>query len=384
MSSRVVVANCPSYSSNEVEHALAELMEAMGGMSSFVAAGQTVLVKPNLFSPHDPDDAVTTHPELVRQVVRLCFDAGAGRVWVGDSPVGVHHEQELWTRTRMREAIAGTAAELKSWRVKHSPMPCGDDVLVVPEWFSHVDVVISLPKLKTHCLTTLTCGMKNVYGIVSGQAKGQFHTKYPSPQTMSEFLVRVYAKLKPALTIIDAVVGMEGNGPAHGDPLPIGVLMAGRDAVAVDAVACTPLRIAPAKVPMIRLAAAAGLGEMEPAKIECIGSGLDRLGAARMKQSLSRLLNKIPEWAFARKLRLYRMRPNIRRRMCVKCGMCAGACPRGAIHTDASGFPIIDKSACIDCFCCLESCPQSAIAVQYSFGGILRLTLNKRATVERR
>lgn len=384
--SRVVAAACGSYSSGDVAKALAEVMAAVGGMGAFVRAGQTVLVKPNLFSPHLPDDAVTTHPELVRQVVRLCFEAGAGRVWVGDSPVGVHDEEELWTRTGMREAIAGTGAELKSWRVKHVAVECGEDVLAAPEWLPQVDAIVSLPKLKTHALTALTCAMKNVYGIVSGQAKGRFHWKYPSPETMSEFLVRVFETFRPRLTIADAVVAMEGNGPAHGDPLAVGVLIAGTDAVAIDAVACMPLGIAPGRVPMIRMAAAKGLGAMDGARIDCAGSGVEKLRAARMRQSVWRkMLSLVPEWAYARRLRLCRVRPNIRESMCVRCGMCAEACPRGAIGTHAkTGYPVIDKALCIDCFCCLETCPQSAIATRYSLGGVLRFTRNKRAAVERK
>lgn len=379
--SRVVVAACPSYSTGDLSAALDEIMEAMGGLAAFIKPGQTVLVKPNLFSPHAPEDAVTTHPELVRQVVQLCIKAGAGRVWVGDSPVGTHDEKELWSRTGMKAAVAGLPAELKSWQVRQSALPCGNDILAIPEWYSQVDVVISLPKLKTHCLTTMTCGLKNVYGIVSGQAKAQFHTKYPSPLTMSGFLVRAFAALRPHLTIADAVTAMEGNGPAHGRPLRVGVLMASPDGVALDAVACAALRIPPETVPMIRLAAADGLGVMDESRIERLGSGLPLLNATRLKPSLARFLKHVPEWAFGVNLRLLRMRPRIRERLCVKCGMCAEACPRKAIKERAdTGYPAIDKARCIDCFCCLESCPQSAIAVQYCLGNWFGITRNKRGT----
>lgn len=125
--SRVVVAACPSYSSGEVAAALAETMAALGGMAAVIKPGETVLVKPNLFSPHDPSDAVTTHPELVRQVVQLCFEAGAGRVWVGDSLAGTHPDMVLWSQTGMVEAVAGTKAELKSWHVRQTSIPCGSE-----------------------------------------------------------------------------------------------------------------------------------------------------------------------------------------------------------------------------------------------------------------
>jgi len=380
--SRVAVAACSSYSSPEVERALAEILENLGGFSTFVRAGQTVLIKPNLFSVHEPEHAVTTHPELVRQMVLSCVKAGAGRVWVGDSPVGLHSETELWSRTGMTAAVAGTPAELKSWRVKQIPLPCGDDVLAVPEWYREVDVVISLSKLKTHSLTTLTCGLKNIYGIVNGPAKSRFHVKYPSPLAMSAFLVRVFGTLKPHLTIADAVVAMEGNGPAHGNPVPVGALLGSRDTVALDAVACRALRIAPSSVPMIRMAAESKLGQMDESMIECLGNGVSRLQSVKMKPSMARFLRLFPEWSFGLTPRLFRLQPHIKNRLCAKCGICIGICPKQAItKNEQTGYPDIDHSSCIDCFCCLESCPHTAIAARLYLANLLCIVQQRRMSV---
>ena len=363
--SRVVVAECGSYAADTVAAALQEVVQALGGLSAFVKPGQTVLLKPNLFSAHPPEHAVTTHPELVRQVILMCAKAGAGRIWVGDSPVGTQDEKKLWALTGMAAAVAGTPAELKSWHVRQKPLLCGDDVLAVPEWYDDVDVMISLPKLKAHCLTALTCGLKNVYGVVSGPAKLQFHIRYPSPQTMSAFLVRVFAAIKPQLTIADAVVAMEGNGPAHGRPRQVGVLLASQDAVALDAVGCQALRVPPESVPMIRLASESGLGVMDEAQMACVGSGLPRLQAARMKRSLSRFLKNIPEPLFRLSTRLWQFRPKIMVKECVRCGSCITNCPQKCIHMhDRTGFPLINQKTCIACFCCMESCQNGAIAAQ--------------------
>jgi uncharacterized protein (DUF362 family)/Pyruvate/2-oxoacid:ferredoxin oxidoreductase delta subunit len=379
---RVAVAGCSSYSAADVEAALTEVLEAVGGMSDFVKAGQTILVKPNLFGAHPPEHAATTHPQLVRQVVILCFKAGAGRVWVGDSPVSMRSEAQLWSRTGMESAVAGTGAELKSWQVKQTPLICGDDVLAVPEWYSQVDVVISLPKLKTHSLTTITCGLKNVYGMVSGTAKSQFHVKYPSPLAMSAFLVRVFARLQPQLTIADAVMAMEGNGPAHGRPSKVGLLLASRDPVALDAVACTALRIPPAMVPMIRLAAADGLGVMDESAIDCVGSGASRLKSVSLKPSVAKYLGRVPEPLFRLSTRFLRLRPKIKNRLCAKCGICTGICPKKAIRKDErTGYPRIDQAGCIDCFCCVESCPDGAIAVQLYLGNLLCIAQQKQRKV---
>jgi len=380
--SRVAVAACPSYSPDEVEGALAETVEALGGVATFVKPGQTVLVKPNLFTAHPPERAVTTHPELVRQVVLLCAKAGARRIWVGDSPVGSQDEAALWSQTGMSTAVSGTPGELKSWRAEQTPLAGGDDVLAVPEWYRDVDVVVSLPKLKTHCLTTMTCGLKNVFGLVSGQAKAQFHLKYPSPLTMSSFLVRVFAALKPHLTIADAVTAMEGNGPAHGRPLSIGVLLGSRDAVALDAVACAALQIRPSAVAMIRLATASKLGHMDPAMIERVGSGIPRLETVHMRPSISRLLRYVPERIFRLTTALWQMRPKVVSRECVKCGNCARICPKNAISEHVrTGHPLVDHANCIACFCCMESCPRGAISVRLYFGSLLCVAQQRRGEV---
>lgn len=379
--SRVVVAACASYDRATVAAALAEALEAMGGIAAVVQAGQTVLIKPNLLSARAPELAVTTHPELVRQVILQCVRAGAARIWVGDSPAGQHAEATLWARTGMTTAVADTPAVLKSWHTQQMPLACEQDVLAIPAWYPEVDVVISLPKLKTHALTTLTCGLKNVFGIVSGQAKAGFHSTYPSPQSISAFLVRVYGVLTPHLTIVDAVVAMEGNGPSNGQPLPVGVLLASRDAVALDATACTALRLAPAAVPMIRLAAQAGLGNLDAARIECIGSGTDALRAARLRPSVARYLRHIPEPLFRFVTRWLRLRPVIQERLCVKCGICTDTCPRHAIREQASGYPSIEPATCIVCFCCMESCPRGAIAMDLYFGSVLRFARRLRREV---
>jgi len=365
-----------------VAAALAEVLDALGGIRAFVAPGQTVLIKPNLLSARAPEQAVTTHPELVRQMILQCVQAGAARIWVGDSPAGMHAEATLWSRTGMTQAVADTPAVLTSWHTRQTALACGDDVLAVPEWYLEVDVVLSLPKLKTHTLTTLTCGLKNVFGIVSGQAKSQFHARYPSPQTMSAFLVRVFAALTPDLTVVDAVTAMEGNGPASGKPLPVGVLLASRDAVALDTTACAALRLPPAAVPMVRLAALAGLGTADEAQIECVGSGLAALRAARLRPSVSRFLRYIPEPVFHTLTRWFRLRPGIQPPQCVKCGICAEACPRKAIHEDPrTGYPVIRPAECIVCFCCMESCPRGAIAVDLYCGSAVRLARRLRRGV---
>ncbi|MFA4945518.1 MAG: DUF362 domain-containing protein [Lentisphaeria bacterium] len=364
----VAAIACDSYESATVEAALRQaLAAAVGGLEGVVKPGMTVLLKPNLLSARPPEQAVTTHPAVVAAMARLCREAGAARVWIGDSPAGLHPEAVLWERTGMAAAAAASGAELKSFAGAVVPRPVAGTHLPVPAWLAEVDVLINLPKLKTHGLTVLTCALKNPFGLVCGEAKAMCHAKYPSPRSMAGFLVEWFAAVRPALTVVDAVVALEGDGPANGAPRPLGVLVAGTDAVAVDAVCARALRVRPAAVPMLRLAAARGLGEVRHERITVRGDGAERLAAVRLKPSKARWLQWLPEPVFQLATRLLRCRPEIAAGLCVQCGICIGVCPRQAIHARAGAAKAperIDNGACILCMCCVESCPRHAIRIR--------------------
>ena len=380
--STVAAAACDTYDLAAVKAALREALAPLGSLGAFVQPGQTVLLKPNLLTPHPPERAVTTHPSFVRGMIELCEERGAARIWVGDSPSGGHEESVLYRRTGMTEAVAGTRAELKSWVTRQVPRACGEDVLPLPDWLSEVDAVVSLAKLKTHTLTVMTGALKNVYGLVSGLAKTRFHTRYASPAAMSGFLVRVHAALPPALTVIDAVTVMERHGPSMGRPAHLGVVLAGTDAVALDAVGCKPFGIPPASVPMIRIAAEQGLGCMSPDGIRMVGSGVGRLTSARLKPSLSALLLRMPERLFGLGSGILQLRPGIHERFCETCGICVTTCPQGAIDSGGER-PSIRQKDCIACFCCMESCPHRAIALQLHLGKQIRIARRTRPGAHR-
>ena len=360
----VSAAACPDYDPSTVRQALERALTPLGGMKAVVSAGQTVLVNPNLLSPRSPDECVTTHPALVAAIVRSCLAAGAARVWVGDSPAGKHSEASLWEKTGVREAVEKAGGRMQSFTGPAKPTACGGRHIPVPAWYDEVDVLISVPKLKTHLLTVLTCALKNVYGMVPGEAKSLFHGDYPSPRSMAAFLVDVFAHFHPALSIVDAVQAMEGDGPANGRPAPVGVVLASRDAVALDACATRLLGLTPDDVAMVRLAAERGLGSADMDRIHLVGDGAKPLRHARLKPARGRILQRFPEWAFRCVTWLLTYRPRIKDSLCVRCGICAATCSRHAITVDESGAYRIQSSACILCMCCLESCPKHAVAVR--------------------
>jgi ferredoxin len=183
---------------------------------------------------------------------------------------------------------------------------------------------------------------------------------------MSAFLVDVFATFTPHLTLVDAVLAMEGDGPTNGAPRHVGILLAGTDAVAVDAVACRLLGLPPERVPMIRIAAGRGLGVADRRRITLTGTGTGLLSQMVLKPSLSRFIRFVPEPVFNLITRLVRLRPRVLPDLCVRCGICAKICPRQAISMEVrgNGYPAADQSRCIVCFCCVESCPKKAMAVR--------------------
>jgi len=353
------------YEFDAVAAAVRAALDHLGGLARFVHPGQTVLLKPNLFSARAPDEAVTTHPSLVRALVRLCRECGAARVWIGDSPAGHHEEEQLWAITGMAEVAAQESAELKSFTGEIVPTACGPTFLPVPAWFREVDVFISVPKLKTHLLTTLTCAMKNVFGMVAGQAKAMCHRRFSSPQAMSSFLVDVYSALRPHLTVVDAIVALEGQGPANGNPRPLGLVLASADGVAADMVCARLLGLNFTQVPMLRCAVAQRVGAT-PGELRTVGDGVPVLSRARLRPSSARYLQAIPEPLFHWVIRFVSCRPRFDYDICNGCGICMGTCPQKAIPRDPDSRRPgkISAGLCILCMCCVESCPRHAISVR--------------------
>lgn len=266
----------------------------------------------------------------------------------------------------MSAAVPAAGGELRSFRGGAASRPCGGRRVPVPEWLSQVDVVISVPKLKTHMLTLLTCALKNVYGMIPGETKSLFHGDYPSPRRMAAFLVDVFAALKPALTVVDAVQALEGDGPSTGTPRQVGLLLAGADAVAIDAWCAGTLGLKPTDVPMLAEAERRGLGSLDLQRIRLAGDGADILQSVRLKRPRGRWLQHLPDKPFRLLTRALTYRPEVDQQLCVRCGVCAETCSQKAIPK-ADGRYRIDRARCILCMCCLESCPQHAIRVRSPF-----------------
>lgn len=321
--------------------------------------GKSVLVKPNILGSHPPDRHVDTHPAVVAALVSA-LEARGARVAVGDNPgVSGYGEVERCARASgLLEASRGTFVNLARDTVMVD-LPGRGEKVNVSKLVLDADVLISVPKFKTHTLTGMTGAIKNSFGHVVGGNKARLHMRYGSPKRFSEMLVDVYRIRVPDLVIMDAVVGMQGNGPSAKTLYDVGKIIASDDGVALDAVAARMMGFHPHRVRMLSRAAELGLGAIDPSSIEVSGEA-GRLGG------FSRPVPAVPRLLGTGFIRVFfpdsgRPRFDVAEAACNSCGTCAGACPAGAIEL-SGGVPGWDYSRCIACYCCMELCPRQAIA----------------------
>ncbi len=351
----VAFTPCPDYGAS-LAPALDALLAHLGGWSALVKPGQKVLVKPNLLSDATPEQAITTHPELVRHVVRGLKAAGA-MVQVGDSPAGAMNLDQVWQKTGLAEVCASEHVPLLAFERGGTRQISRDGYsFSVANAVLDADLIVSLPKVKTHSLTTLTAAVKNFYGVLPGYQKAQLHKAYPKPKRFCRLLRAIHASMPPNLSIADGVIGMQGEGPANGTPVQLGFLAAAKDAVALDLALCQALHIDPRRVPYLVDASAA------PFDLRGTRPEIARIS---VPSGSGHLLQLLPNSLLRLVMPLVWVRPAFKEQ-CIGCGRCIAACPCQALTMLKSKRPVLDPSRCIACCCCHEVCPAHAIQMRRS------------------
>ena len=361
---RVFLQQCESYEYPKVRAAIELLVEPFGGMGAFVSAGEQILLKPNMLSVKSPEQAVTTHPTVVRVVAELVREAG-GSVLIGDSPgIGAFHR--VADRSGIARAAAQSGAELVEF---HSTVDLpGSGTfrrITLARAYWEADKIINLPKLKTHEMMTMTCAVKNLFGAVVGAEKAGWHLKAgASREQFARLLLEIYLLKKPELNIVDAIVAMEGNGPGSGDPLQVGALIAGVNPVAVDMVAGRLAGIPKELLHVEREAERMGLVGTAWKDVACGGAPLDSFPSQpfRLPSGLDVQFG-LPKFISTLLKRQLTSFPVADRRHCVLCGICRDACPPAAIEIKNSALTV-DQERCIRCWCCRELCPHDAMLVR--------------------
>lgn len=362
----VALKACRSYERSGVEQAVDALFALCGGIETIIRPGQRVLLKLNLLMKRRPEQATTTHPEVARAIVRAVQRAG-GIPILADSPGGPYTKGALagvYETCGMKAVAQETGCLLNDdFSTTHRYLADGRaarqlDLIGV---LDRVDAVITVGKLKTHGLTTMTGCVKNLYGTVPGTTKVEYHARYQDVGLFSDMLVDICTCVKPCFAILDAIEGMEGEGPSGGRPRTIGALLAGRNPHAVDAAGAHLIGLRAQQVTTLEAAMRRGLLPAYEMAGDPIGPLIVQdydIPMGLRRGSWVRLMNRLPQ--------PFRPRPVFMHRKCDGCRTCERACPAQAIHMDANRRPHADLSKCIRCYCCQELCPKTDIELKRS------------------
>ena len=328
-------------------------------------AGKTVLLKPNMVGVYEPETHANTNPALITALVERLREDGA-IVTVGDNPgtSGYGAVEKSARVSGIMDASLGAYENIarESRRVKL----IGHDVEVnVSRKVLETDVLISVPKFKTHVMTRITGALKNSYGFIVGGDKARLHLDYPGHAMFSEMVTEVYRLRVPDLVVMDAVVCIQGNGPTNKFLYHAGKLMASDNGVAMDSVMARMIGIRPESIRSIEYACELGLGPMDAGEIDVVGD------ASRLKR-FRRPVPSIPQrfsgtWIMAFFPDIGRPRFEVDEYVCSSCRSCADICPAGAITVESKGSPSYDYEKCIACYCCMELCPQTALSLHETF-----------------
>jgi uncharacterized protein (DUF362 family)/ferredoxin len=363
MKSTVSIVKCQNYDEDKVLDGLRTAIGLLGGIEQFVQKGNRVLLKPNLLFGKAAEKAVTTHPSIVKGMIKIVREGG-GIPFIGDSPsVGG------LVRTAEKAGIKGVADEMNCPLLEFDrPVLSAKGVgkhfkqLEIDQAILEVDVIINLPKWKTHGNTLLTLGVKNLFGCIPGPRKALWHLRAGENRRLfAQVLVDLYQVVKPSLTVLDGIVGMEGNGPNSGHPIPLGLILASNEALSIDQVVCDLLGISRKALLTNRVAFEQGIGRDG---IEVLGERVEDVRIPHFQfPPLSGADWNLPGFIRRALKNALSTKPVIEEERCVLCNRCVEICPPKALTRKAKGF-IFDYGKCIRCFCCQEVCSEGAIEIK--------------------
>ena len=370
--SPVVMTPCESYDDATVKSALEAVLSPIGGLD-WVREGMVVGIKANLVSAMKPEECATTHPALLCALTVMLRERGA-RVIIGDSPGGVYTAafvNHVYSAAGLAACEAAGAELNRDLGVADTHFPEAHVLksFTYTAWLDTCDAVIDFCKLKSHGMMGMSGAAKNLFGVIPGTMKPEYHFRFPDMRDFARMLVDIndYFADKVMLTLVDAVEGMEGNGPTKGTPRHIGVLLASASPHTADVICARLIGLSEDAVPTLQAARERGLLPDAVTLIstvpdkgaeDFIVSDFEHVAVRRghLFTSKGRLVSKVLE-------KLLDSRPKLRESECVGCAKCANICPAGAI-TMQDKKAVIDRDKCIRCFCCQEFCPTGAMKVK--------------------
>ena len=369
----VSVCECRSYEIAPCRAALERVLAPLGGLD-WVKPGMKIAVKANLVAFLKPEAAATTHPALLCALSQMLCERGA-TVVIGDSPGGIYtssYVNHVYHATGMRQ-VEQYGAKLNqdfSQKTAQYPQAMVAKSFQYTAWLDQYDAIIDFCKLKSHGMMAMSAATKNLFGTIPGTLKPEYHFRYPDHMEFARMLVDLAEYWKPRLSIVDAVVGMEGNGPTAGTPKPIGAVLAGYNPHALDLACAKIIGLDRSEIPTLEAALERGLIPARVEELEICGDlasffvpDFQKIETKNrilfqddVRGPLGKLVSPVLRNALA-------SRPEVTKGECIGCKKCAEICPAKAI-TMQHQKPHIRRKQCIRCFCCQEFCPKGAMKVK--------------------
>ncbi len=380
----VALDGCTEYNIENIAKILEQQLN-VAGVTGEMLTGKKIVLKPNLVMSKNPDYAATTHPAVIAGAARALRSMGAQELILAESSGGPY------TETTMRLHYSGCGIKemaqreniTLNYRTTASMMQfpagsaCRNFHVIQP--ICDADVIVNICKLKTHSLTKMSCGVKNLYGVIPGTEKVEMHARFSRVESFTQMLcdlAQMLLESKTMITICDGICGMEGNGPTGGTPREYGVLMTSLSPFALDLVAEHLLGF-DGTVPTVQASTRRGLCPAAVSQLTIAGEDYKNHitdNVTPPDTSRRSILRDFPDLFGGRLVRFLEPRPKINQKICVGCGVCAASCPKKTIsirEKDGKKRLKIQDKNCIRCYCCQEMCPKNAVKIQKNF--ILRL-----------
>ena len=367
--SKVIIQECNDYSVNNITAKINNGIEKLGGWDKYVQPGNKVLLKINLIGPKSSDSAAVTHSEFVRALTKILIEREC-TVWIGDSSGG---------------AIAGIAPTAQSFKVAGYEEVANDEGAIIKNFdregvvevepkgkfkekmylakpLFDADVVINLPKLKTHSATIYTGAVKNVFGCIPGLRKALYHKMAPDKEDFGEILADIHEGAKFTLHIMDGIISMQGEGPTAGTVYNANKILISTDPLALDTVAVNMLGMNIDDIPVLSAAKKRNLGQFNLSQIEIDGdyNYIPLLKDYKLPKNFNSTKRKNSK-AVIKVIDFFKTKPVINKKKCKECNMCVESCPVKAIDIETKK---VDYNKCIECMCCHELCLHKAVELK--------------------
>ncbi|HUN56282.1 MAG TPA: DUF362 domain-containing protein [Smithella sp.] len=382
---QVALIKCGSYDDDLLTVAIKDSLVKIG--FDFAQFKNTrVGLKPNLLMAAAPEKAVATHPAFFRAVAKIVIEQGGTPVLTECHGFGsLKSVMDTTGYSKVVQELGLEVGRMDETAPLHYPQARLIKRIDISKAFFDLDMIVNLPKFKTHGLTYISGAVKNLFGTIPGLRKARMHLRFPKSAEFSEWLldlngalINCFEKPKKFIHIMDAILGQEGEGPGtSGTPRQIGAVIAGHDPVAVDFVAAGVAGLDYKKIPSIMLGFRRDFAVSSPADISVIGESIQEMRVKNYQPTKSSATsNFMIDWLSSPAVKnLVIEKPWPREEACTLCYKCMAVCPAKAISQALEGkkVPAYDYKKCIRCYCCIEFCPEAAITLkkgklQWMFG----------------